>query len=538
MDAELWFLIERDMNKRNIITCIALAAITLSSCKHDLEHNMVPDKLGFSYKSQLQQPSVFNNSMDVAVIKSGKGNSSATAKIELLTEEEFTKWCLHNGAFVEKTDDITGEISKSPAFKLAPTSSYELSEKELNFSASDIRKLLKVNWNTEFFATSAINGAEYAIGLKIVDSSIGLGDNRDTLIIHPGFTRVSFRDKILKSLFPTLKDAESVNQYEGEVNINKAIPSQDVVLELGINNNLIAREAEISGKKYKPAPQGLFDIVSNTVTIKAGETISHFDYKIDLTVLFNNEGKFLETNVNYMIPIVFSKKTPELIGDGKAPVCYVIVAVVDEDNVTPPEGPVSVIHGPWEVLEGKDLHIGGDPACPSPGWYSNYNTTKLVDWNFEFGNNTDASKNGYWGSYFWSPVEFPMVFVFDTGSTYIFNRFYKVDSNIYQGQFRNFEVYVAKEYAGAETFWKLACKGKTGFKGWQNYNLTKEDGVQNIDKVLEMFSYPIPENKTAEGSEVNYTRGRYVKLCITASSKIDNKDCGYIMEFYADGWEI
>ena len=150
--------------------------------------------------------------------------------------------------------------------------------------------------------------------------------------------------------------------------------------------------------------------------------------------------------------------------------------------------------------------------------------SKLIDWEFGFGNNNDPSKNGYWGSYFWSPIEFPMVFVFDAGEIYTFDRFYKVDADTFQGQFRDFEVYVAKEYAGADTKWKLACKGKTGDKGWQRYTDTKIDAI--------------PEKPEAEGSEVNLTRARYIKLCITASSKVSSKDCGYLMEFYADGWKM
>ena len=98
---------------------------------------------------------------------------------------------------------------------------------------------------------------------------------------------------------------------------------------------------------------------------------------------------------------------------------------------------------------------------------------------------------------------------------------------------------MANEYVGTDTNWKLACKGKTDFKGWKDYKLTKNsDGTQEIDKVLEMFSYPIPADIEAEGSEFNYTRGRYIKLVITASSKVSSKDCGYIMEFYADGWSM
>jgi len=101
---------------------------------------MVPDKLGFSYTSQLQQPSVFNDGMEVAVIKSGKGNSSATLRIERLTEDELKKWCMNNGAYTETINEETKEKTITLSYELAPEIKYEVSEEELSFAASDIRK--------------------------------------------------------------------------------------------------------------------------------------------------------------------------------------------------------------------------------------------------------------------------------------------------------------------------------------------------------------------------------------------------------------
>ena len=145
------------MNKRNIIISFALAAIAFTGCKHDLEHNMVPDKLGFSYSSSLQQPSVFNDEMDVAIIKSGKGSSSATVRIERLTQEELTKWCLNNGA---------------AEYKLAEEIKYEVSEEEFSFAASDIRKTFKVKWQTDFFSYSSYYVIDFVIVFKLVESSL------------------------------------------------------------------------------------------------------------------------------------------------------------------------------------------------------------------------------------------------------------------------------------------------------------------------------------------------------------------------------
>jgi len=510
------------MNKTHILATIGMLTVLLTGCQHNLEHNMVPDKLGFSYTGNLQQPSVLNNSMDVSVIKSGKGTSSATVKIERLTQEELTAWC---------ESEENKEYGYN--FLLASESRYGLSAEDLHFAASDTRQLFKVSWGPDFFANSAMNGKNYVIALKLSEPSIDADPDRSVIIIQPRLTHVTFKTRDLKSVFPTIKDVETVNTYEGEINLDYAIPSQDITIKLATNNSLIEAEAQAREKTYEPAPDGLFSLDKDEITVEAGKTVAHFGYKIDLTVLFNEKGEFIKQDVNYMIPLVFSKKNPELLGEGEYGQTFVIVSVADDKTVERPDTPPTILHGPWEVIEGADLHIGADPLCSSPAWYGNYNTTKLVDWGF--GVTDDATQNGYWGSYFWSPVEFPMVFVFDTGETHTFDRFYKVDSNLYQGQFQDFEVYVAREYAGADTDWVLAAKGNTGTKGWQKYPTGTNEG--NIDAILQTFSYVIPADATAEGSEVNLTRGRYVKLCITKSSKVDNKDCGYLMEFYAEGWE-
>ncbi len=510
------------MNKKHILAAIGALAILLTGCEHDLEHNMVPDKLGFSYSSNLQKPSVLSASMNVSVIKSGKGSSGASVKIERLTQEELTAWC-------EKEENKENKYG----FLLANESRYEVSADELNFAASDTRQIFQVTWKPDFFANSAMNGKDYVIALKLTEPTIDADSTRSIVIIQPLLTNVEFKTRDLKSVYPTVKDAETVNEYEGEINLDNAISTQSVTVKLAVDNSLIDAEAEKRGKEYEKAPDGLFSLAKDEVTIEAGKTVAHFGYRLDLTVLFDKDGKFLKQDVNYMIPLVFSDKNPELIGNGKNAQTFVIVSIADDKTVIRPDGPTTILHGPWEVLEGADNHIGADPKCDSPSWYGNYNVTKLVDWGF--GNTGNAPQNGYWGSYFWSPVTFPIVFVFDAGVTYTFDRFYKVDSNSYQGQFQDFEVYVAREYAGADTDWVLAAKGNTGYKGWQKY--PSGENTDNIDSILESFSYVIPADTEAEGSEVNLTRGRYIKLCITKSSKIESKDCGYLMEFYATGWE-
>ena len=528
------------MRIKYILSTCVLAALIFSSCEHDLNHNMVDDKIGFSYSSNLQQPSVLNESMDIAVIKSGKGSSSATVRIEKLTEEELNAWCKNNGAMIEVEDNETGEKTEKPLYLLADDSRYEISTEELSFSASDIRKSFTAKWNAPFFANSAMNDKNYVIGFKLVDSSLELGENRDTLIIHPRLSKVSFKTSDLKSLYPT-KDfyGREPAEFDAEVDLDYAVKSMDIEVELKIDNSKIAEEAAKRKKEFEVAPDGLFKFKDTKVVFKAGETVTRVKYSIDYSVLFDKEGNLINDNINYLIPISFGKKTPELIGDGKTTTGFIALTVSTKPIVEPQPRPVELIHGPWEVLEGADMHIGNDPKCPSPAWYGHYNVTKLVDWNFTHNNNNDASKNGFWGSYYWSPVPFPMVFVFDTGGDYIFEYFYKVDSSGGQGQYQDFEVYTATEYAGKDTNWEPLASGNTGFRGWQDYNKTMEGSTQNIDTVLEMFSYKIPALKNEDDGEI-LTRGRYIKFVITkcAHGSEKDQDRGYLMEIYAEGWNM
>lgn len=510
------------MKHINILASIALAAFTLTSCQQDLNHNMVPDKLGFAYTENLQQPSVFKAGMSVSVIKSGKGSDAATVEIEACSQEELDQWRTANGY----------ETALLQASEL--NYSIKMNVKSLYFAASDIRKSFEVEWKTSFFANSARNGKDYVIALKLVNPSIEADENRSILIIRPILSHVSFKHKDVKTVFPTLDDVQSINKYEGEINMDFAVTSEDVILELCVDNSLIAQEAAAREKEFEAAPEGLFSFIDQKVTIPAGETIAHFGFQLDLSVLFDSEGQFLQSPANYMIPITVSKKSPELLGLGNTSTTCVLIYIAEDDVVVPPSSPSSIIHGPWEILEGADQHIGNDPACKQPDWYKNYNTDRLVDW--RFGNSsTDATANGYWGSYFWTDPTFPMVFVFDTGGEYIFESFHKVDASAFQGQFRDFEVYVARSYAGNDTDWKLAAKGRTGDLGWQAYPSGAE---VDIEDVLKRFSYIIPEDPEAEGSEMNYTRGRYIKFCImnTMNKYPTSSKGGYLMEFYAKGW--
>lgn len=501
--------------KKISVFCIA-SVLLLSGCKHDIELNMVGDKIGFATTTNIIEPSIFRDGVDVAIIKSGKGKSEASVSVSLATKEDL---------------DAYNKLHET-SYKLAPSGKFETTGLNFNFAASDTRNTIHVKWSQTFFANSAEAGNEYVIGLKITESDIDTDSSRETVFIHPLLSRVSFEAPDLKTVFPSEDDPTAKNSYEARIIIDYPIATADAKVNIAVDNDLIADISALRDQEYFPAPAGLVKLEAQSVTIKAGESYGTFRFTIDQSVLFDNKGKLIETGIKYLVPVKMTTTEPSILGKGENSYGCIIASIADDDTVTPPYGkPAQIIHGPWAVIEGEDNHIGKDPKCTQPDWYGNYNVNKLVDWNFFNGDN--AAENGYWGSYFWSDPVFPIEFVFDLGGEYIFESFYKVDAAGFQGQFREFAVYVAREYSGKDTDWKPAAIGRTDYRGWQAFG-----NGSDINSTLEKFSYVIPMDPTAEGAFKAYTRGRYVKFCIlkTENAYPSNSKGGYLSEFYASGW--
>ncbi len=508
------------MNMKHIIPLLAATVLMTAACTHDLDMNMVSDVIGFATTTNITEPSLLRDGINISVLKSGKGQATsekASVEIAAFTQSELDEYNEANG-----TD-----------FLLAPSGKYTLERTELDFAVEDSRQTLHVDWDKNYFFNTNDGGAHYVIALKISESSIKLDSLRSFLLIRPVLSKVGFQNRDIRNFYPDEKMSEEVSEYEGTAKIDNPITTSDVTVNLLIDNSLIPAISEERKVDYKQAPDGLFTLSEDKVVIKAGESFGYFKFSVDYRVLFDSEGEFKEKGVKYIVPLRMADTEPVLIGKDSLSVGYVIVNISDDSTVEPPVGQeISIIHGPWNILEGKDTHIGNDPACPQPGWYSNYNTSKLVDWNFT-NSTTDATVNGYWGSWYWTEPEFPMVFVFELDQEYIFGGFNKVDASGVQGQFQDFEVYTAREYAGEDTKWVLAAKGNTGHRGWQSFG----DGT-NVEDILNRFSYPIPGEED-EAGVFNYTRGKYIKFVIVKKSGAypDIKG-GYLSEFYARGWTM
>lgn len=497
------------------ISIIALfAGLLAAGCTPDLNNGMIYDKLGFSKTEPEFEVSIFKGGTDVAVIKSSKGFYDATAEIAVCTESE-----------VKAVNDTL--------YTIIPSNLYSIDRTSLSFGKDDTRDVIHVSWNVDPLAAFCkAQTLKPVIPVKIVNSSIELDTLRSVLLIYPQISKISFEGEDIKNVFPAeKKDVETVFEGSSNILLDKAITT-DMTVNVDIDNSLIAAVSEKRKIEYTQAPEGLITLKNNQVTIKAGELSGMVEYTVDERMLFNEKGNFKYDPCKFIAPVKVVSYTPEAIERGEHTVGYIIVNINDSGVVDPPIGiPVKLIHGPWEVVAGEENDMTHDPANDNPSWYQ-YGSPRLVDWSFK--NTSSDNSSGYFCTWWWTEPVFPMEFVFDCGEdhTYIFNKFYKVDAPSTQGQLREFKVYVSTEYVGADTDWHLAAEGTTEYKGWQAFPAGDNNTDDAINNIISTFGYEIPFKA--------YTRGRFIKLVIVSKTDIyakDNVKGGYLMEFFADGWE-
>ena len=211
-------------------------------------------------------------------------------------------------------------------------------------------------------------------------------------------------------------------------------------MEIGyeIDNSLIAAYNEKNGTDYKAAPAGLLALDAAASTISAGESSTNFSLRLSSSKLLEDISVLDE---KYLIPVrMTSISDAARIGDES--VSYVTVAQ-------------GTVKGPWTLLEGENNCYAKDPN-DGAAWTQKYTADKLFDGSSE--------ADHEWISMFKTQIEFPMTFVVDMGAAHIFTNFIISDYSTHQGNYRDYELYIAEEYDGANTKWTLVAKGKRDFK--------------------------------------------------------------------------
>ena len=438
----------------------------IAACTDDRNNFMVDDSISYVNQDKVVDISVFSEKYDLSVVKSGKGESSATVGIAF-PDTALTSFNTANGTdFVPLSTDL-----------------FSISSSKLSFDKREVRKIAEITWKADA-VVPVLKSGDYAIPCSLSASGVEVNDDRNLVMICPKLSKVSMADTLAGTLNPTAVETQ-IDTLTGEINVDYPIDNKDIQLSLAIDNTLVDSYNTSHGTSYTQAPDGLITVLDKSVTISEGESSVTFRYALSSSK-FYSDGAMLPFTA-YLVPISIVSTS---ISGLPIAVSTMYVPIKNESKT---------LMGPWTVLEGVDLCYAKEDGAPA--WGAAFTVDRLVDGN-------PATE---WISPFRHDITFPMTFVFDLGGMHLFQDFWIKDFSTNQGNYRQYEMYIAKEYNGADTQWSLIASGERDYT-WTNGGGLYEFPVQNlvIGRYLK-FVIVKPEYSTASG-DYQYGRGKLSEL--------------------------
>lgn len=407
------------INIWKLLLAALVVPAAMGACTDERNNFMVDDSVSFVDSDgdwqEFKTLPVYDEAYRFPVVKNGKGLSGATI-------------------YIETPDSVIDSYNKlnGTDFVALPAECYDFSTNELRFSKKEIRKFVDLTWNMD--AISALDQTKnYVIPvlLTVAGDALPTSEDRDRMLIYPKFAFAS-----MAQIATATSKGDLV--YNGEIALDVPVTSENVEIGYEIDNSLIAAYNEKNGTDYKAAPAGLLALDAAASTISAGESSTNFSLRLSSSKLLEDISVLDE---KYLIPVrMTSISDAARIGDES--VSYVTVAQ-------------GTVKGPWTLLEGENNCYAKDPN-DGAAWTQKYTADKLFDGSSE--------ADHEWISMFKTQIEFPMTFVVDMGAAHIFTNFIISDYSTHQGNYRDYELYIAEEYDGANTKWTLVAKGKRDFK--------------------------------------------------------------------------
>lgn len=437
------------INMWKLLFAALIASTAMVACKDERNNYMVDDTISFlATDNQLINVALYNEECDLTVIKSGKGQTGATARLEV-SEAALEAYNTANGTDYKALP--ANYVTFSPAIK---------------FSEKDIRKTVKVTWDDENINSLGEGNYAVAIELSVDNNALEVPEARKVMIVSMAWSHLGMEADVAPVFSPDASRETAV--YEGPVTIDNPISVMDITVDYEIDNSLITAYNDANGTDYKAAPADLVSLAATSSQLEAGKSSTAFSLQILSEKLFNgNELKAVDDN-QYLVPVRIKSLSNEAIGISRS-VMYVPVSFNRD------------VKGPWTLLEGENNCYGKDPNAPA--WALGYTANKLFDGILTAGGEWISS----WDN---GPISFPMTFVVDMGKARVFTKFLISDYTTHQGNYREYEIYIADKYNGASTQWTLVADGKRDFKGWTG--------------TIETYDYPV---KTM-------IAGRYLKFII------------------------
>lgn len=154
---------------RNIVlklsALVAMLAL-LTSCFQDDRNNFLPDEELYLLTPGLCDVDVNKESLELIIIKSGKGLSSCDLTITV-DEEALAGY---------------NATARKNCLSL-PENVFELSQQSIHFDSSDFKKTLTLSW-TSVAVSALLSVGEYAVALTLESDNMDVQEEKSTVIVH------------------------------------------------------------------------------------------------------------------------------------------------------------------------------------------------------------------------------------------------------------------------------------------------------------------------------------------------------------------
>lgn len=448
----------------------AAGMMLLAGCIDDRDNYMVDDMVSYVKPYGVQDVSVLDESFELTVIKSGKGCTSADVTVAVADT------ALQNyNARVRKSD---------PSYIGSATlgeSLFGLSCDRFQFSESDTRKIVDVSWDAVKVLPSLKEG-DKAMPFKLFSTGTEVNADRDLVILHPVITTLKMDAVMAPGLTPSLNMAKK-DTCSATMSLNIPVATKDIDIELAIDNSLVSAYNAANSTAYEAAPSGLVTLSEDKVAIGRGQSVATFKYILDVSK-FYKDGTLMEFT-SYLVPIKVKSVSVTGLELGEN-VMYVPITPLVEKTLM----------GPWKVIEGAELCYGREEGRPA--WAAKYLVDRMVD----------GDLTTEWISIWEHDNVYPLVFAFDLGDSHLFKKFKIKDHQQYQSNLRDYEMYMASEYKGADTEWTLVAKGMRD-GGWVSGGGTYDFPVQT-QSIGRYLKFVILKTEVAWTGDYIHGRG---KLC-------------------------
>jgi hypothetical protein len=464
------------VNLFKILIATLAAPAVLMSCNGDDGGNdgrnstyVPPASVAFLEKSNTVN-AVGAEQYTLTVVKSSRVAATAT----LTSSQEI----------VDEYNNATGTI-----YTAFPADKYQISETTVEFSAEETRKTVSITWDEAEIIPLLQEAFEYVIPVMLSASDgTGVSETNDYFMLELSQIEVAFANTTLADIYPPVM-AEKGESVKNTITVNVPFAEEDLTVEYKIDPALVSAYNTANASAYIAPPAGFASLSATEQILTGSSVIPAGEESVDFSVFLNHptlfDGNKMLSGGNIVIPISITATSI----DGIELVDDVMYLPVRRDKE---------IKGPWTVLEGAEFALPNDPTPES------YNTdvnaaSSLFNGKWE---KEGAYETNVWASWFNTPNVFPLVFVVDMGAEHVFTKFRIVDAAAYQGQLRNYEIYIADEYDEANTEWKLAASGRRGYE-WA-------DGSIGYGG---MYDFPL-----ADGT-LNFPVGRYMKFVLVNHEK-------------------